>query len=123
MTSDPCKSEQLRFWRGDFGNDYTERNTNSARELRARVALWAPIMARLEGAAPESILEVGANIGNNLRALRQLSDAGAANADAIRAWRSDLGPEPWHHRVHDAIAATQQTVHRIDAHIRKRCLF
>ena len=75
MTTDPGKSEQLRFWRGDFGNDYTDRNTNSARELRARVALWAPIMARLEGAAPESILEVGANIGNNLRALRQLSDA------------------------------------------------
>jgi spore coat polysaccharide biosynthesis protein SpsF len=75
MTTDPGKSEQLRFWRGDFGNEYTDRNTNSARELRARVALWAPIMARLEGAMPESILEVGANIGNNLRALRQLSDA------------------------------------------------
>jgi pseudaminic acid biosynthesis-associated methylase len=75
MTTDPGKSEQLKFWRGDFGNDYTDRNTNSARELRARVALWAPIMARLEGAAPQSILEVGANIGNNLRALRQISDA------------------------------------------------
>ncbi|MDA0336772.1 MAG: hypothetical protein O2782_16535 [bacterium] len=55
--------------------------------------------------------------------LRQLRDAGAANVDAIRAWRSDLGPAPWHHRVHDAIAATQQTVQRIDAHIRERCLF
>ena len=75
MTTDPGKSDQLKFWRGDFGNDYTDRNTNSARELRARVALWAPIMARLEGAAPQSILEVGANIGNNLRALRQISDA------------------------------------------------
>jgi pseudaminic acid biosynthesis-associated methylase len=75
MTNDPGNSDQLRFWRGDFGNEYTDRNANSSRELRARVALWAPIMARLEGAPPRRILEVGANIGNNLRALRQISDA------------------------------------------------
>jgi spore coat polysaccharide biosynthesis protein SpsF len=68
-------TEQLKFWRGDFGNAYTDRNAGEAAQLRARVALWAPIMASLVGAPPRSILEIGANIGNNLRALRQLTDA------------------------------------------------
>jgi pseudaminic acid biosynthesis-associated methylase len=69
------ETDQLKFWRGDFGNAYTDRNTSEAAHLRARVAMWAPIMASLTGAPPRSILEVGANIGNNLRALRQLTDA------------------------------------------------
>src|SRR5690606_31955297 len=60
MTSDAGNSEQLRFWRGEFGNDYTDRNTHGAAELRARVALWAQILRHIEGAPPESILEVGA---------------------------------------------------------------
>ncbi len=68
-------TEQLKFWRGDFGNAYTERNSSEAAHLRARVTMWAPIMASLVGAPPRTILEVGANIGNNLRALRQLTNA------------------------------------------------
>jgi pseudaminic acid biosynthesis-associated methylase len=72
MTQD---TEQLKFWRGDFGNAYTERNTTDPALLRARIAMWAPIMSELVGAPPRSILEVGANIGNNLRALRHLTNA------------------------------------------------
>jgi pseudaminic acid biosynthesis-associated methylase len=68
-------TDQLQFWRGDFGNAYTDRNSNAAEHLRARVAMWSPIMASMVGAPPRSILEVGANIGNNLRALRQLTSA------------------------------------------------
>ncbi len=49
-----------------------------------------------------------------------LDAAGQANVDAIRAWRTCLGPEPWHQRVYDAIAATRDTVDRIGRHIRKR---
>ncbi len=69
------ESDQLRFWRAQFGNEYTRRGTHAAAHLRERAALWAPIIAALAGAPPTSILEVGANIGNNLRALRQLTDA------------------------------------------------
>lgn len=69
------ETDQLRFWRGDFGDSYTDRNSSEAEHLRARVAMWAPIMNCLTGSPPASILEVGANIGNNLRALRQLTDA------------------------------------------------
>lgn len=68
-------TDQLKFWRGDFGNAYTDRNSSAAEHLRARVAMWSPIMASMVGAPPRSILEVGANIGNNLRALRQLTNA------------------------------------------------
>ena len=69
------ETEQSRFWRGDFGDAYTERNTGVADQLRARTAMWAPILDAMVGTPPRSILEVGANIGNNLRALRQLTDA------------------------------------------------
>lgn len=66
---------QLQFWRGDFGTDYIGRNSASAEQLRARVAMWAKIMNCLVGSPPKSILEVGSNIGNNLRALRTLTGA------------------------------------------------
>jgi len=75
MTQTKPESDQLRFWRGEFGNAYTDRNDAVAEHLRARVAMWAPIMATMVGAPPQTVLEVGANVGNNLRALRQLSGA------------------------------------------------
>lgn len=69
------ETEQVQFWRGEFGDAYIERNAATADDLRARVALWAPVMACMATAAPRRILEVGANIGGNLRALRTLTDA------------------------------------------------
>ena len=75
MTSGSKDTAQLQFWRGEFGEGYIERNAASAGHLRARVALWAKIMSGMVGNPPASILEVGANIGNNLRALRTLTGA------------------------------------------------
>ncbi len=75
MTATSSETEQVRFWRGEFGDGYTDRNANTREQIEARVALWARITGRLDGAPPRSILEVGANIGNNLRALRQLTSA------------------------------------------------
>jgi spore coat polysaccharide biosynthesis protein SpsF len=66
---------QVDFWRGDFGDLYTDRNIASNEQLRARVALWSEIMSHTIGAIPESILEVGANLGVNLRALRAVTGA------------------------------------------------
>ncbi len=68
-------NEQIEFWRGAFGDSYTDRNTASEEQLRARVALWAEIMRYMLPAPPRSILEVGANLGVNLRALKALSPA------------------------------------------------
>jgi spore coat polysaccharide biosynthesis protein SpsF len=68
-------NEQIEFWRGAFGDAYTDRNTASSEQLRARVALWAEILRHMLPAPPRSILEVGANLGVNLRALKALSPA------------------------------------------------
>ncbi|MGQ0654637.1 MAG: pseudaminic acid biosynthesis-associated methylase [Betaproteobacteria bacterium] len=66
---------QLRLWRGEFGNAYIERNPDAPEDLRRRAALLAPMLRCLAGAPPASILEVGANIGANLKALRGLTGA------------------------------------------------
>ena len=42
--------------------------------------------------------------------LSGLGRAGKDNVEAIKSWRSALGPEPWHYRVHDAIKGTETTV-------------
>ena len=66
---------QERFWRGAFGDEYLKRNAATRAELRARMALWTDILACIRGGQPRSVLEVGANVGNNLRALRRISGA------------------------------------------------
>lgn len=75
MNTEKQDTAQLEFWRGDFGDSYIDRNSANMEHLRARVAMWAEIMNVVTGAPPKSILEVGSNIGNNLRALRTLSSA------------------------------------------------
>lgn len=56
----------------------------------------------------------------HLAALRQ---AGEDNVEAIRAWRADLGPEPWHYRVHDALEGTKRTVCEISRFIEERYIY
>lgn len=58
-----------------------------------------------------------------LEALAVLERAGAANSAAIRAWRGALGPEPWHYRVYDAVAAAERTVAEIGRFVRERYVF
>jgi len=55
--------------------------------------------------------------------LLELETAGLDNSDAIRNWRKGLGPEPWHHRVHDAISATKDTVETVSSFIRNRYMY
>lgn len=68
-------SEQINFWRGDFGDNYIERNRPDAENIRPRLQLWSQILSRMAGRPPKSILEVGANVGINLRTLSLLSNA------------------------------------------------
>ncbi len=68
-------TKQLAQWRGAFGDAYIERNVADAKRLRASTAMWARILQSIAGDPPQSIIEVGANIGANLLALRQLTDA------------------------------------------------
>ena len=75
MTSNNSDTAQAEFWRGEFGDTYAGRNAATSEHLRSRVAMWAKIMNAVVGDPPASILEVGSNIGNNLRALRTLTGA------------------------------------------------
>jgi len=68
-------NHQVEFWRGDFGNSYTDRNGLKPDLLHARTMLWAEILRNMRGDRPQTILEVGANIGVNLRALSRLTGA------------------------------------------------
>ena len=64
--------KQIEFWKGKSGDAYSERNGLSASSLSSRVLLWSEINKYLHSPKPLSVLEVGANIGINLRALRSI---------------------------------------------------
>jgi pseudaminic acid biosynthesis-associated methylase len=63
------KTEQEEFWSGDFGNEYIARN-DSANYLASNVNFFAKALSSIQ--KPVSILEFGANIGMNLKAVRIL---------------------------------------------------
>lgn len=71
------KTEQIDFWRGEFGEAYMQRNQADDFHLPNAMIFWSKIvqLCRQNGHAPESILEVGPNIGINLRILKSLLSA------------------------------------------------
>ncbi len=76
-------TDQESFWAGEFGDVYSTRNTG-AQLIVSNLGLFAKILARTENVC--SVLELGANIGLNLRAIQQLLPA--ANLSAIEINRS-----------------------------------
>ena len=60
------KTIQEEFWAGEFGDDYIARNKSDAL-LAANLALFSDIM-RVTGPI-SSVLELGCNVGMNLKAL------------------------------------------------------
>ena len=65
-------AKQLEAWTGEFGNDYIDRNEATEERIAGKTRAWARMLRPLAGSMPLSILEVGANIGLNLRALRRV---------------------------------------------------
>jgi pseudaminic acid biosynthesis-associated methylase len=86
------ETEQIRLWRGAFGNSYIDRNRPDREQLRSLTRMWARMIKPIHP-PPTSIVEVGANIGLNLRALGRISDATLTavepNAAARRRLKSD----------------------------------
>src|SRR5690606_7352511 len=82
-------TDQGKFWQGEFGAAYTRRNAPTDAALAARKFLWETLLARLDP-APTSILEVGANLGLNLRAIRGLTDAKLLAVEPNAAARQEL---------------------------------
>tara|TARA_B100002019_G_scaffold291931_1_gene313508 strand:+ start:273 stop:884 length:612 start_codon:yes stop_codon:yes gene_type:complete len=62
-------NEQESFWAEEFGNEYIDRN-KSAKLLASNLNFFARCLSKIEN--PSSVIEFGANIGMNLKALRLL---------------------------------------------------
>ena len=63
------KTEQEKFWAGDFGDEYIGRN-KSEEYLASNLNFFSKAFNQL--GQPNSIIEFGANIGMNLRAIKLL---------------------------------------------------
>lgn len=66
---------QTKFWKSAAGDDYATRNGFDFESLYARLRMWEKIWSHIDRDPPRSILEVGANIGLNLRALEGITGA------------------------------------------------
>lgn len=69
MSQSNFKTEQEAFWAGEFGDEYIRRN-DSPELVAANLAHFGNILRHTQNV--DSVIEFGANIGMNLRALRQL---------------------------------------------------
>lgn len=96
-------TEQEKFWAGEFGDEYVDRNQGEAM-VASNIALFAKILSRVGKIA--SVIEFGANIGLNLRALRSLlpnADLAAVeiNEKAIGRLREIPGVNAYHCSILD----------------------
>lgn len=76
------QTEQENFWAGEFGHEYIKRN-DGANTLAVKTAFFAKVISRIQGGNIGSCVELGANIGLNLRALRRLLPELAVSAVEI----------------------------------------
>jgi spore coat polysaccharide biosynthesis protein SpsF len=63
------KTEQEEFWAGEFGDDYIERNKEN-NEISNNIALFSKIFQYTQNI--KSVIEFGANIGLNLKAIKKI---------------------------------------------------
>lgn len=73
-------TEQESFWAGEFGNAYVERNKDES-YISSNLAFFSRVISCTEGL--ERILELGANVGLNLIALKKLLPHAALSAIEI----------------------------------------
>ena len=76
------QTEQEQFWAGPFGDEYVGRNRGQ-QWIANNLALFARVLRRTRDI--KSVLEFGANIGLNLKALRQLLPDAELSAIEINA--------------------------------------
>lgn len=91
---------QESFWESDFGNKYIERNKDDLL-LASNLSLFSRILGRTQSV--KTVLEFGANIGMNIKALKQLlpnADFSAIeiNKKAHSELEKLIGKEKAHHQ-------------------------
>jgi pseudaminic acid biosynthesis-associated methylase len=79
-------TDQEAFWAGQFGNDYIKRNVGD-QLTGSNASLYSQMIANCTGV--KSLIEMGANIGVNLTAIRHLCpnwilDALEINEEAVK---------------------------------------
>ena len=65
-------AEGLKFWKGKFGEGYAERNGLTKENIDRRAKLFGEILSKIPPQSVHSVMEVGANVGINLHALKRL---------------------------------------------------
>jgi pseudaminic acid biosynthesis-associated methylase len=93
------KTEQEAFWAGAFGTEYIQRNQGDAL-LASNLNFFARALRAARGV--NTLIEFGANIGMNLKALKLLHPAQEQhgieiNADAARELAQVISPSHVHH--------------------------
>ena len=88
------KTPQLEAWAGEFGNTYIDRNEASPDLLHGKTRAWGEILRSPQRQGPvTSILEIGANIGLNLRAIANITDAELFAVEPNKAARDRLADD------------------------------
>ena len=64
------KTEQEEFWSGEFGNSYSERNASEGDRI-AKQIMFSQMIRNLPRI--QSVVELGCNIGLNLKALKTIN--------------------------------------------------
>lgn len=96
-------TDQEAFWAGEFGRDYSERNTGS-RRIDSNASLFRKILSHTDNV--KSTIEYGANIGLNLQAIQTLSanyelSAVEINAHAYQLLSEIKGISAYHQSLLD----------------------
>jgi len=77
------KTDQEKFWAEEFGTDYIGRNQDPAL-LAANLKMFSDVFASCKS-SPTNILELGANIGMNVKSLQLLAPGSEVTAVEINS--------------------------------------
>lgn len=96
-------TEQERFWQGEFGDDYVDRN-DGERHVASATAFFAQALRR--AGRLDSLLELGTNRGLNLQALHRLLPDAALHGVELNAKAQAIAQslgiaEVWHGSLFD----------------------
>ncbi|MCK5231228.1 MAG: hypothetical protein KAR13_13225 [Desulfobulbaceae bacterium] len=103
------KNEQEKFWEGEFGREYIERNRDDI-VLKCNESFFSRLFQHM--AMISSVIEFGANIGMNLKAIRHfLPDVEIAaietNAKAAALLKDMKDVTVYHQSIYDFIPKKQ----------------
>lgn len=91
------ETEQERFWAGEFGSDYIDRNSSESL-LTSKTVMWARMLRAASHI--DSVTEFGCNIGLNLLALHRLNSGLVLEGVEINADAAEVASSRGIARIH-----------------------